>query len=283
VAYVPPVLVPEDELPVPLAPGAWTPDLGPLHGKGMWIWRYRQTQGGDADAIVARASAAGLRQLWVRVADSQSGFYAKDVLDALVARAHRKGIAVIGWGFPYLFDPAADAGWTADALAWRSPSGDALDGFSPDLELSTEGVMLSEKRAQVYLGLVRRAAGGRLVVATVYRPSDRLWPDRYPYAAMAPYVDAFAPMVYWGCLEPGATAGQALERLTTLKPVHVIGQGYDASDSGGRAAAPDALETRRFLDVARRQGAVGASFWVWQSMGDEQWSALSAFPWAAAR
>jgi hypothetical protein len=51
------------------------------------------------------------------------------------------------------------------------------------------------------------------------------------------------------------------------------------AEEGGRAAAPDAAETTRFLDVARRGGAVGASFWVWQSTGPQQWSALAAFPW----
>ncbi|MGI9022898.1 MAG: hypothetical protein ACR2HV_06665, partial [Acidimicrobiales bacterium] len=241
-------------------------------------WKHRMTEGGDPEAIVSRAVAAGLSQLWVRVADSRDGFYGAEFLDALVPRAHARGVAVIGWGFPYLWDPVADAAWTADALAWRGPGGAMLDGFSPDIEMSSEGVELTETRARVYLGLVRQAAGRRLVVATVYRPTDAKWAE-YPYAAMAPYVDAFAPMVYWGCTEPGEAATQALERLSTLRPVHLIGQGYDMADEGGRAGTPEASETSRFLDVARRGGAVGASFWVWQSMGDDQWDAASAYPW----
>ncbi len=277
--YVPPRLVPEAELPAALAPGQWTANLAPLEGKGMWLWKYSQSEGGDADAIVAKAAATGLRQLWVRVGDSRYGFYAKDVLDALVPRAHRAGIAVIGWGFPFLHDPVGDAAWTAEALAWRSPDGHVLDGYSPDIELASEGVAITETRVRVYLGLVRQAAGDRMVVATVYWPNATRWPDRYPYKAIAPYVDAFAPMAYWGCSEPGSVAQQSVERLKTLRPVHAIGTGYDASVDGGRAAAPNAHETNRFLDVARRGGALGASFWVWHYMGDEQWSTLSAFPW----
>ena len=139
----------------------------------------------------------------MRVGDSRAGFYAADVLADLVPRAHQAGLAVVGWGFPFLHDPVDDARWSAEALAWRGPGGVALDGFSPDIELATEGVVLTERRARVYLGLVREAAGDRLLVATVYRPTDRLWTGTYPYAAMAAYVDAFAPMVYWGCTEPG--------------------------------------------------------------------------------
>ena len=277
-AWRPPVLVPEAQLPEPLPASAGAADLSALGGKGMWLWKYRQSEGGDAAAVVDRAVSAGLRQLWVRVGDSRDGFYAADVLAELVPRAHARGLMVIGWGFPYLWDPVGDARWTAEALAWEGPDGSVLDGFSPDIERSSEGVALTERRARVYLGLVRRAAGSRLVVGTVYRPTDTLW-RAYPYAALAEYLDAFAAMVYWGCTEPGAAATQALERLGTLRPVHLIGQGYDMAPEGGREGPPTAEETIRFLDVARRGGAKGASLWVWQSMGPEQWSALSAYPW----
>lgn len=279
--YVPPVLVPESELPPPLPPAGGQASLAALDGKGMWLWKYRESEGGNPDAIVARARAAGVRQLWVRVGDSADGFYARSVLDGLVPTAHRQGIAVIGWGFPYLFDPVSDARWSADALAWRSSAGERLDGFSPDIERPGDGTALSDLRVRVYLGLVRAAAGNRLVVATVYPPTDSLWPDAYPYTAIAAYVDAFAPMVYWGCREPGAAAIQAVERLRELRPVHPIGQAFVGA--GGRPQAPDAAETTRFIDAGRRAGALGVSFWVWHLMADHQWEALSAYTWPDPR
>ena len=240
-------------------------DLSVLNGKGMWIWQTLKTEAGDVDAVVARATAAGLRQVWVRVGDSRYGFYAADYLSRLVPKAHKAGLSVIGWGFPYLHDPAADAAWSVEAVNWRAPDGTRLDGFSPDIELASEGVVLTEKRITLYLGLVRPAAGTMPMIATVYRATDARWTGTYPYRAIAPYVDAFAPMVYWGCVEPGGATLESVERLASLKPVHVIGQGYDAGPEGGRVGAPSAAETVRFLDVARRAGAVGASMWVWQS------------------
>jgi hypothetical protein len=194
-----------------------------------------------------------------------------------VPKAHQAGLAVLGWGFPFLHDPIADAAWSAEAVSWRAPDGSPLDGFSPDIELASEGVVLTERRITLYLGELRSAAGDMPVIATVYRATDARWHGTYPYRAIAPYVDAFAPMVYWGCLEPGAATLESVERLATLKPVHVIGQGYDAGPEGGRTGAPGATET--VLDVARRSGAVGASLWVWQSMPPEQWEALSTFAW----
>lgn len=279
VPWRPPVLVPEAQLPAARPAPDVSASLKPLEGKGMWIWKTRQTEDGNVDAVIARAKAAGLRQLWVRVGDSRDGFYAADYLSSIVPKAHQAGLAVIGWGFPFLHDPVADAAWSAEAVSWRGPDGSRLDGFSPDIELASEGVVLTERRITVYLGLVRPAAGDLLMVATVYRATDARWTGTYPYRAIAPYVDAFAPMVYWGCVEPGQAALESIERLATLKPVHVIGQGYDSGPEGGRAGAPSATETVRFLDVARRSGAVGASFWVWQFFPDEQWEALSTFTW----
>ena len=244
----------------------------------MWIWQWTRTESGNAAAIIDRAVQAGLTELWVRVGDSRDSFYAVDTLNALVPAAHGRGLAVIAWGFPHLYDPVADAAWSVAVLNWRTPSGDRVDGFSPDIETDSEGVALSARRVAVYLGLVRAARAGRPLVATVFPPTDH-WMAVYPYAAMAPYVDAFAAMVYWECRQPGDAVDQAVQRLSSMRPVHVIGQAFDMADAGGRQVAPSAAELERFMTVARQDGAVGTSFWVWQHMNAEEWTALSAFDW----
>jgi hypothetical protein len=275
------VLVRDSALPRAQAPAPWESTVHAIHGKGMWVWKFDQTEGGDPGAIVARAVRAGLRQLWVRVGSSYNGFYAAADLEALIGSAHAAGLKVIGWGFPYLYDPLRDARWTAEALGWRGPNGEQLDGFSADIEKSTEGVALSRRRIAVYLGAVRRAAGDRLVVATVYRPTDLNWTTgAYPYRTIARYVDAFAPMVYWGCTDPREAAVQALKRLATLRPVHLIGQAYNMGPEGGRPVSPSPREISSFLSVGHRRGALGASFWDWQEMTAGEWRALTEFQWA---
>ena len=280
--YVPPwhpaVLVPESALPPPAPATAPAAPLTAATGKGLWVWQYRRTEGGEPEAIVDRAAATGLTQIWVRVADSQDGFYGDDELAALVPRAHRRGLSVIAWGFPHLYDPVADAAWSKAVLDWRAPGGDRVDGFSADIETSTEGVALSPRRAALYLSLVREARAGRPLIATVYPPTDH-WMSAYPFAAMAPYIDAYAPMIYWECRDPGAAAAEAISRLARMRPVHLIGQAFSFGDVAGRIDQPSAAELERFMAVARSRGAVGASFWVWQSMDPEEWGELAAFPW----
>jgi hypothetical protein len=99
---------------------------------------------------------------------------------------------------------------------------------------------------------------------------------------MAPYVDAFAPMVYWECTDPGSEAALDVARLSTLRAVHVIGQAFNFSDVGGRTDSPSGAEIDEFMNTGERAGAVGASFWVWQEATPEEWAAVAGYPWKAA-
>jgi hypothetical protein len=131
---------------------------------------------------------------------------------------------------------------------------------------------------QLYLSLVRSVAGRTPIAATVPRPTPKRL-TTFPYAAFAPYADVFVPMVYWSCNEPGLLVQQSLQRLGRWLPVAPVGQAYDMRTDGGRAGLPTRAETWRFLDSARRGGAVGASLWTIETIGSGQWSALTAYPW----
>lgn len=276
----PSVLVPDSQLPTVTHPAAWKSDLAPLRGTGMWIWEWDQTSGGNAGAVIAEARRVHLHQLWVRVGDSKDGFYGASELAQLVPAAHAAGLSVIAWGFPYLYDPVGDAKWTDQVLAWRGPGGAGVDGYSADIERASEGVDLTAQRTAVYLQAVRQAAGSRPVVATVYPPTDQYWlQGGYPYSAMAPYVDAFAPMIYWECTDPGSDVIFDVARLATLRPVTVIGQAFNLADVGGRAVSPSGAEITEFLRAGQKAGAIGASFWVWQDASSEEWAAIGGYPW----
>lgn len=242
----------------------------PLIGKGLWITNFP----GDHVPVardVAVASRNGLNQIWVRVGSTHDGFYGAAILRSLVPLAHAKGISVVAWDFPTLANPIADA------VRAKQAFGAGADAFSPDIETPAEGTHLSVSRVTQYLSRVHSFAAGRTVVATVPQPTiDRL--ATYPYAAEAPYVDAFAPMVYWSCAEPGAAVSNAMA-LARLRPVLPIGQAYDMASEGGRHGLPSGEEVWRFLDVAHSRGAIGAGLYDYQSGGPTQLRSLAAYPW----
>ena len=87
-------------------------------GKGMWMYQPKAVEGGNAEAIIARATAVGLTHIFVRTGSSKTGFYAADFLSKILPVAHAHGIRIYGWDFPYLDDIAYDIG-----RGRRRPSG----------------------------------------------------------------------------------------------------------------------------------------------------------------
>ena len=277
VHHTPTPIVPLDQIPKPWPVPAHTPNLTAISGKGMWLTTWR-TSHVDVPGVVAQARAAGLTSLWVRTGGSKQGYYGDPLLHALLPAAHAAGLKVIAWDFPAMSDPARDAIRARAALKY-TVDGQQVDGFSPDIETINEGTFNNPKRVSYYLSLVRRAARGRPVVATVMRPTDEQL-AKYPYAAEARYIDAFAPMDYWSCQEPGDLAVRSIQALAKFgKPVTVIGQAYDMADEGGRPGVPTAAETWRFLDSAKRGGAIGASLWTYETSGPAQWVPLARYLW----
>src|SRR5207237_9576725 len=75
--------------------------LAPLRGKGMWL-TYPLLKHSPVSAIVTAARPAGLTHLYVEVGRSPDSFYGARGLAALLPAAHRAGIRVIAWVYPFL-------------------------------------------------------------------------------------------------------------------------------------------------------------------------------------
>ena len=266
-----PPAVAESALPAPVPVHHKATDLDAVLGKGLWATPFGKTPL-DVPALVATAQRSHVRSIWVRTGGSRQGYYGNRFLTRLITRAHATGIKVIAWDFPFLSDPVADAHRAQQALAA------GVDGFSPDVETAAEGTRLTSRRLRLYLSLVRLYAGPRPVIATVPRPSSAR--ATYPYRVFPAYADVFSPMVYWSCKEPGALVQDSLRKLRAMLPVAPVGQGYDMGGEGGRRGTPSRLETLRFLDAARRAGAIGASLWTVEEAGAGQLRALAEYHWS---
>ena len=244
------------------------------YGKGMWIYEPDKTEGGDPNAIVAKAKAAGLSHLYVRTGSSWNGFYAGPFLDKILPAAHEANLLVYGWDFPRLISWEDDVKRAKAAIDYRTPGKHRIDGFSADIETRSEGTHISGEVAASYgRGLRAEVGSSYPLIATVPRPSPA---QNYPYAEVVASFDAIAPMVYWLNRQPDTDVVGALRDLAQFgKPVFPVGQAYDGAPEGGRAGVPPPDELWRFMRFAEANGAQGVSFWSWQAANSRAWAAIT--------
>jgi hypothetical protein len=275
-------IVPAVEMPVAEAadaamtatPGA--PAKAMPTGKGMWIYEFPRTEGGNMQAIVARAKANGITHVYPRMGSHWDGFNARQYMDAFLPLAHAAGLKVFGWDFPRLGDSLpSDIERARAMINFTSSSGDRLDGFSADIETINEGSHVTPEIALVYGRALRDIAGPDFtLIATVPRPSPRNRPT-YPYGEIVESFDAIAPMVYWLNRQPDTDVIGAMDELAKFgKPVFPVGQAYDGRAEGGRAGVPPPEELQSFMHSALAKGATGVSFWSWQAANGAAWTAI---------
>jgi hypothetical protein len=240
----------------------------------MWVHVLDRVTRGNVQAMVNHAVEYGLTHVYVRLGSSRKGFYAQRDLDAVLPLAHRAGIKVIGWDFPYLQDPMGDAQRAAEEIAYTTADGHQIDGFSADIETPSEGTNLTTEGAQAYGSRLRELAGPQvLLIAAVPRPDPR---RNYPYGAVTEPFDAIAPMVYWVNRDPGSDVAGAIAALAPLgKPILPVGQAYDPGIDGSHSwGPPSAAHIQRFMQTAGDLGVASYSFWAWDTANAEQWQAI---------
>ena len=264
--------------PAVVAPIAAAPRLPLPTGKGMWIWHPAQTEGGDPNAIVARAHAVGLTHVYVWLGSSVSGFATPDFLNAFLPVAHAHGLKVYGWDFPYLDDADKDVDRAVNDIAYTTPSGDRIDGFAADIELRSMGVNISTATADVYTKDLRQRVGpGYPLIAVVPRPSAEL--INYPFNEVIRNFDAVAPMVYWLNRDPVPDIVGAMKALAQFnKPILPIGQAYDGQTEGGPRGVPPRPQLLAFMQQAEALGATSISWWSWQHADQQAWDAIRDAP-----
>ena len=133
----------------PSAAAGTLPDA--MRGDGMWIWQLPQSEGGDLDAIAARAKAAGMTTVYVKSADAANVW--KQFTPRLVQGLHARGLRVCAWQFVYGKDPLGEAAAAAANVATGA------DCFVIDAETTYEGRYAS---AQRYVAGAARADRPRL-------------------------------------------------------------------------------------------------------------------------
>lgn len=267
---------PPADTPLPPPPphrDRWLPS-----GTGMWLHEWEKSEQGHAHEVVARAKATGLTHLYVQTGSSKKGWIGEQVLSQLMPALGDSGLDVIAWDFPKLDEPEADARRLARAALWQRPGAPRIAAVAPDVETAAEGTNIGAEQVRRYYSTLRAALPADIpILATVPWPSEKRI-RKYPYAATAPYADAFVPMAYWYNRSPTVVTATSMEYLARFGlPVMPVGQGYD-----GRLDAPYLAEdpapdksVEAFSFAARSRGARSISLWSWQTTGPLQWQVIS--------
>ncbi|MEA2449922.1 MAG: hypothetical protein QOG63_1854, partial [Thermoleophilaceae bacterium] len=229
-------------------------------GDAMWIWYVSKAEGGNLDAIVARARAHGIETLFVKSGDG-TGYWSQ-FTPALVATLHAAGLRVCGWQYVYGKSPGAEA-----AVAARAKDAGA-DCFVIDAEREYEG---RYTEARTYMSELRAAVGAAYPIGMSSFP----YVDYHPGL---PYSEFFSPggaqfdvpQVYWK--EIGDSVDAATDHTYRYNrpygtPIAPVGQSYNA---------PPAEQIARFRQLGRAQDSAGLSWWEWSSTANAGWDAIGA-------
>lgn len=232
---------------------------GVFAGNAMWIWYLSKSEGGNLDAIAARAAAAQIRTVYIKSSDGSTNFWSQ-FTPALVQALHQRNLRVCAWQYVYGTHPAAEAQLGAQAVS------DGADCLIIDAEAEYEGKYAA---AQTYVQTLRGAIGQSLPVALAGFPYVD-YHESFPYSVFlgAGAAQWNMPQMYWH--EIGTSVDRVFSHTYTenqiyRRPILPLGQTY-----GGTPPS----EIAHFRNLVPAYGAAGSSFWDWQETTSAGWSAL---------
>jgi hypothetical protein len=253
-------------------------------GLGTWIDIYDGALFAAPERTAQRIAFRGVRTVWVETAnDSAPADVMRPAqLSLLVDALHARGIRVVAWYLPGHVKPALDVRRSLAMLSFRTQTGGAFDGIALDIESTKlRNVGLRSQRAVALARRVEQAAGDTPLAIIPFNPRGlerrpQTWP-RFPWAGLAEYADAFAPMIYTGGSLQGfdATYGYVTRALRLLRadtgnpdvPIHVVGgvaNRLGPDELAGFAAA-----------IQDDGGTVGVSLYDWATTPARAWSVLT--------
>ena len=255
-----------------------------LEGKGFFIWRILNCEGGDANAIANKAEAARLTHVLIKIADTRYPFgYDRnnnDLVPPVSQALKNRGMQVWGWHYVKGSDPAGEA-----RVAIARTRELQLDGYVIDAEHEYKW-RGKDAAARLFMTELRQALPNHPIALSSYRFPT--YHRELPWAAFLEKCDFNMPQVYW---EQAHNPGAQLERsvgefadtrlVGHARPVMPTGSAYGA---GGWVATAE--DQRRFYQKALELSLSAANTYSWDwstSPGHHDlWDAVAGFQWPLA-
>lgn len=249
-------------------------------GKGFYIWKISQCEGGDNQKIAFEAYQAGLTHVLVKIAN---GIYdynydvslRKDLVAPLAEELLKYGIKTWGWHYVFGDLPKDEAG-----AAIRQIRKMPLEGYVIDAESEYKGKYTP---CRIFMSELRNALPDFPIALSSYR---------YPkYHMDLPWADFLSksnyniPQVYWEqAHNPGVQLQRSLDEFKTavspFRPIIPTGAAYGAS-----GWVPTVEDITEFISTAVSLGMSGVNFWSWDYCRKSLpflWNTIAAYEWPTA-
>ena len=245
-------------------------------GKGIWlnIWNYPA----NPEIFCEQLKSKGIDTIYLQISRSNTPAIKEPVkLNKIIKSAHERNINVIGWTYSFLKEPISDAHKFIQAVNYRTPDGDKLDGLAADIEEVT-----NSRAIEAFAKAVRKSVGPKYpLIAITFSPVlKRANPAHYAWKTIANNFDIIAPMTYWHGFvklrsEKGAYdyTAQTISKLKAYTEkddlkIHLIGDGQKTSSA----------EINGFLRAASDHNInAGVSLYPWYTPKEHQIETLGKF------
>ncbi|MEO6469384.1 MAG: hypothetical protein ABIP21_09800 [Acidimicrobiia bacterium] len=272
------------------------PKVSAFAGLGTWVDVYDygpkfQSSPTLAPALTVDAvddmARLGVKTIYLQAAqdDTRSdGLLAdRELVSALLRRAHRRNVKIVAWYLPHFADVNRDLGYVRALARYRS-HGQRFDGIALDIEW-TNDVPDPVARNRALIELAHRARGlvtGVPLGAIVLEPvliedvNRNHWPN-FPWRELRNDFDVWLPMSYWtnrstvsGWKDGFRYSQENIKRVRAnlhdpRADVHVV---------GGIADRAEPREYARFVAAAQQSRAVGWSIYDYVTTSSSAWPRL---------
>ena len=251
-----------------------------LLGKGYYLWQLPYCDQGDAAAIAARAKAANLSHVMIKIADGPTWPYNYDFdrnIDLIppVQKALREaGISVWGWHYVRGDDPYNEA-----QIAIKRMLELGLEGYVIDAE--GEYHTKSKRGAATrFMQELRKGLPDIPIALSSYRyPRSHAG---FPFDEFMAYCDLSMPQVYFEQMHnPEEQLERTVEQYMALPHTRPVIPTAPTYARGDWRPSPD--EIHRFFQKAQDLELTAANAWSWDFATRSQyldlWDAVADFSW----
>lgn len=264
-----------------------------MFGHGVFVYDPREAKSkhGTWDGAAKAIADLDMSHAWIR-AHSKEGLWRAEENKALASALRARGIKVFAWGWCDGNSVEKDLENVERSIAEYSP-----DGYVADIEHGVSGASWTTARIDKFCSTARGFIGTRPFLVSTFG----FLPYHQPALMKAadPYVDAFAPQIYWFWFpnqsmlgQPGAHGHYPLNnaasytnlcldvwRHVVTKPIVVTGQAYWGESSGWSQAIAE-RKLQEFIDGFDRYDEIaGLNWWHFagsKAMSDEMTSKIAA-------